>query len=63
MTHAVGAACDKGDEFGYFTFGGSDIIILLQKGTNPQWNPQFTPGTSYYSLYGTDLAKVTKLSS
>ncbi|MDN2497194.1 hypothetical protein FHY52_10885 [Nocardia nova] len=22
----------KGDEFGYFTFGGSDIILLFQKG-------------------------------
>ncbi|WP_228798489.1 phosphatidylserine decarboxylase [Nocardia nova] len=21
----------KGDEFGYFTFGGSDIILLFQK--------------------------------
>lgn len=62
MTHKTGVACDKGDEFGYFTFGGSDIIILLQKGTNPQWNPEFTPGTSYYSLYGTELATVTKSS-
>ena len=62
MTHETGVACDKGDEFGYFTFGGSDIIILLQKGTNPEWNPAFTPGTSYYSLYGTELATVTKLS-
>ena len=62
MTHETGVACDKGDEFGYFTFGGSDIIILLQKGTNPQWNPVFTPGTEYYSHYGTRLATVTKLS-
>ena len=58
MTHAVGAPCDKGDEFGYFTFGGSDIIILLQEGTNPTWNPNFTPGTDHYSLYGTEVATV-----
>ena len=62
MTHEIGETCDKGDEFGYFTFGGSDIIILLQKETNPQWNREFTTGTSYYSLYGTKLATVTKLS-
>lgn len=57
MTHQTGASCAKGDEFGYFTFGGSDIIILFQAGANPAWNPQFTPGTSYYSLYGTELAR------
>ena len=58
MTHKTGVACDKGEEFGYFTFGGSDIIILLQKGTNPE----FKPGTEYYSHYGTELGTVTKLS-
>jgi len=62
MTHETGVGCDKAEEFGYFTFGGSDIIILLQKGTAPQWNTEFTPGTSYYSLYGTHLATVSKLS-
>ena len=61
MTHETGMVCVKGDEFGYFTFGGSDIIILLQKGTNPQWNSKFTPNTEYYSHYGTELATVTKL--
>ncbi len=54
----VGATCRKGDEFGYFTFGGSDIIILTQKGTNPRWNPRFTPGTGYYSHYGTELGRL-----
>ncbi len=61
MTHATGQACNKGDEFGYFTFGGSDIIILMQKGTSPHWNPNFAPGTTYYSHYGTELATVTRL--
>ncbi len=59
MTHETGRGCLKGDEFGYFTFGGSDIIILTQKGTNPQWNPAFVEGTSFYSLYGTLLGRVT----
>ena len=59
MTHEVGRECLKGDEFGYFTFGGSDTIILTQKGTNPQWNQAFVEGTSFYSLYGTLLGRVT----
>lgn len=62
MTHATSAPCRKGDEFGYFTFGGSDIIVLLQRPTRPQWNPEFVDGTSFYSLYGTRLATVTKRS-
>lgn len=59
MTHEVGRECLKGDEFGYFTFGGSDIIVLTQKGTDPQWNPAFVEGTSFYSLYGTVLGRAT----
>jgi hypothetical protein len=35
MTHELGKECRKGDEFGYFTFGGSDIIVLFQEGANP----------------------------
>jgi phosphatidylserine decarboxylase len=63
MTHETGRRCNKGDEFGYFTFGGSDIIILMQKGTQPRYNPEFVDGTTYYSLYGTELAQVTRLTS
>jgi len=59
MTHETNTECNKGDEFGYFTFGGSDIIVLTQKGTNPQWNPAFVEGTSFYSHYGTLLGRVT----
>ena len=52
--------CRKGDEFGYFTFGGSDIIILFQEGSDPQYNQDFfgVEGPPY-SLYGTKLARVT----
>ena len=61
MTHEVDTECAKGDEFGYFTFGGSDIIVLTQDGTNPAYNPKFVEGTDYYSLYGSLIAKVTPL--
>ena len=63
MTHEEGKECGKGDEFGYFTFGGSDIIVLTQKGTDPVYNPAFVKDTEYYSLYGSSLAKVTPLKS
>ena len=32
MTAVEGTDLDKGDEFGYFQFGGSDIIIVFQDG-------------------------------
>lgn len=31
MTAAVGSYLNKGDEFGYFMFGGSDIILLFEE--------------------------------
>jgi len=30
LTPQVGAELRKGDEFGYFQFGGSDIVLLFQ---------------------------------
>jgi phosphatidylserine decarboxylase len=33
MTAVVGAYLNKGEEFGYFQFGGSDIILLFQEGS------------------------------
>jgi phosphatidylserine decarboxylase len=30
LTAQVGATLAKGEEFGYFTFGGSDIIIMFE---------------------------------
>ncbi len=59
MTHATGAECLKGDEFGYFTFGGSDIIVLFQAGTEPAYNPQFDNDPPPYSLYGSEIATLT----
>jgi len=34
MTAVKGAYLNKGDEFGYFQFGGSDIIMLFEKDSN-----------------------------
>lgn len=31
LTAEVGATLAKGEEFGYFTFGGSDIIVMFEK--------------------------------
>ena len=59
MTHKTGRECKKGDEFDYFRFGGSDIIVLTQKGTNPRWNQAFADGMNFYSLYGRLLGQVT----
>ena len=30
LTPDVGAVLQKGDEFGFFLFGGSDVVILFQ---------------------------------
>jgi phosphatidylserine decarboxylase precursor len=61
MTHVAGTGCLKGDEFGYFTFGGSDIIVLFQAGTDPQFAGKFDQPSPPYSLYGTEIATLTSL--
>jgi len=45
------------------TFGGSDLIVLTQKGTDPVYNPAFVKDTGYYSLYGGPMANATPLKS
>ncbi len=35
MTATPGTTLAKGDEFGFFKFGGSDIILLFQEGKSP----------------------------
>ncbi len=57
MFHATGTRCQKGDEFGYFMFGGSDIIVLFQEGVNPQVSKG-----GYYRHYGTTIAQCSQLS-
>ena len=41
----------KGEEFGYFLYGGSDIILLFQKGTDPDIDTG-----NHYRHYGTQIA-------
>jgi phosphatidylserine decarboxylase len=52
MTAKPGSNVLKGDEFGYFLFGGSDIIVLLQEGVDPLINT-----SSDYHNYGSWIAK------
>lgn len=47
MTAQEGSTITKGDEFGYFMFGGSDIILLFQEGKAPVLNE-----CSNYRHYG-----------
>jgi phosphatidylserine decarboxylase len=54
MYATVGQDVQKGCEFGYFLFGGSDIIVLFQEGINPKIST-----TDQYRLYGTEIAKCT----
>ncbi|WP_380282190.1 phosphatidylserine decarboxylase [Kitasatospora purpeofusca] len=51
MTMTVGAQAPKGEEFGYFLFGGSDIILLFQQGHAPAIDDK-----DGYRLYGTSIA-------
>ncbi len=55
MTAAVGSNSLKGDEFGYFLFGGSDIIVLFQAGTNPKIGK-----CTKYRHYGRKMATCDK---
>ncbi len=48
MTAQAGNNMQKGDEFGYFLFGGSDIILLFQDGIDPE----IYTGSNYHH-YGT----------
>ncbi len=36
LTATPGTQVAKGEEFGYFQFGGSDIIVLFQEGVDPE---------------------------
>jgi phosphatidylserine decarboxylase len=50
--------CDllKGDEFGYFLFGGSDIIVLFQEGIDPKIDKN-----DHYRLFGSPIATCSLL--
>jgi phosphatidylserine decarboxylase precursor len=52
MNAVEGTQMAKGDEFGYFQFGGSDIIVLFQEGVDPQVDT-----SEDYRLVGTPIAR------
>ncbi|MGH3685575.1 MAG: phosphatidylserine decarboxylase [Pseudonocardiaceae bacterium] len=59
MTMTKGSIVQKGDEFGYFLFGGSDIIVLFQPRANAQIlkNPSKPPTPDFaYFHYGIKIA-------
>lgn len=51
MTAEPETNTNKGDEFGYFKFGGSDIILLFQEGKSPIINE-----CSNYRHYGNSIS-------
>ncbi|HZE17378.1 MAG TPA: phosphatidylserine decarboxylase [Mycobacterium sp.] len=58
LTAVEGTRMAKGEEFGYFQFGGSDIIILFQDGVDPQIDI-----SEHYRLVGTPVARCGRLAS
>lgn len=52
ITAAEDTRMAKGEEFGYFQFGGSDIIVLFQEGAAPEIDTG-----EHYRLYGTPIAR------
>lgn len=52
LTAIEGKQMAKGEEFGYFQFGGSDIIMLFQEGVDPQVDT-----SEGYRLFGTPAAR------
>ncbi|MCV7379573.1 phosphatidylserine decarboxylase [Mycobacterium alsense] len=52
LTASTGKHMAKGEEFGYFQFGGSDIIILFQEGVDPQLDK-----SQEFQLVGTPVAR------
>ncbi|BBY04932.1 phosphatidylserine decarboxylase [Mycobacterium noviomagense] len=58
LTAVEGKHMAKGEEFGYFQFGGSDIIILFQEGIGPQIDT-----SEDFRLVGTPVARCKPRSS
>jgi phosphatidylserine decarboxylase len=58
LTSVAGHRMAKGEEFGYFQFGGSDIIILFQNGVDPQVDT-----SEEFWLVGTPVARCSPLSA
>lgn len=57
----VGDRVKKGDMLGYFLFGGSDFVLLFQKGYNFELTaPQVSDGKYQHLLMGEALGKLTR---
>ena len=54
MTAVVGSYLNKGDEFGYFQFGGSDIVLLFQEDSGIE----VTAAPNIHTNVGTCIAQV-----
>lgn len=54
LTATAGRQMAKGDEFGYFQFGGSDIIILFQEGVGARIDT-----SEEFRLVGTPAARIS----
>jgi phosphatidylserine decarboxylase len=52
MIATPGSNLQKGEQFGYFMFGGSDIMLVYQAGIHPKIDT-----TTDYRLYGTPIAQ------
>jgi phosphatidylserine decarboxylase len=57
MTAQVGAYLNKGEEFGYFQFGGSDIIVLFQEDSGVE----VTAAPNIHTNVGMCIAQVLDL--
>lgn len=58
----VGTHVEKGDELGYFLFGGSDFVLVFQKGADFQLtSPKDGAGTWQHILMGEKLGEVSKV--
>lgn len=58
LTAVEGTQMAKGEEFGFFQFGGSDIIVLFQEGVDPEIDT-----SDEYRLVGTPMARCKNLGS
>ncbi len=56
LTAVEGKHMAKGEEFGYFQFGGSDIIVVFQQGVDPDVDK-----SENFRLVGTPIARCTAL--
>ena len=61
MIATPGVDMPKGTEFGYFQFGGSDIILLFQEGVDPKLITKLITNENTYNLVGMKIADAKEL--